>query len=555
MKKWILILYLVPVLLMFPGCSSVNDFLRSRLDEKVKENLKKSLILEDQEYQQYQGLKDSGQLGENGYYLDAIKAENKVDDGGETSGTIQVTFVENSYIKFTYYLDAECTEQINTLGCYLNPGDRIYASKPEISGAYSDKYVFSEFRILKFNSNNQPETFATILGDDNLLFEIPADYAGDMVSIMPLGRYEKRVLTLADRYLDIDGKETEFHGVWRIDSNECKEAMPEISSIVDYKVSYDYSDYVNDYYFVKSNPEPFRVDDSGIVEFNESTAQNGCEDYYVLFHRYINVKMANEGYSIFNQNIVKSLRVNGVEQDNFKKDKLTLERRKCGDEIKIGVDSGYKVTAIGLEISAPIDVDNGNTQEYTITVPETTELELGINVSKKTATLGGFEIRTINNAIITVTDGKGNVLQSGEEVDDSEKITVTITPTSGYYVTGKLVKEDVYQNTMEYKKYVSDIDKIIKEHPVKKLICVTLDTSDDYGTCVYKVDGRAVSGTVTLREGQSVKLEYMLTDNNYQIDGGWFDSKTKKTEKIKISEDYDGRALSREDFKIQIKKK
>ena len=552
MRKKKLILNLVAVCLMLPGCSNVNEYLTEKLEEKTLEG---SEILEDQDYLEYQDLEASGKLDDNGIYLETAEIKDEDVDDAELSGQIHVTFAENSHIRLTYYYDAECTEQIDTSQCYLNPGDCIYASEPKIIEAYSNKYLFKEFRIMKYDSNNQPESTATVLGNDNLVFEIPAEYAGDKLSVLPLGRYEARVLTLDDYYLNVDGDEVEFHGTWWIDSEGFSETTVEIDSTVDYQVIYDYSDYVNDYYFVKSVPNPFSADDSGIIEFSKSTPQNGDENYYVLLHRYISVRVSNGDYSIFNQNIIKSISLNGKEQDNVKKKELMLDKLKCGDTITLRIDNGYKVTVSGLEISNPIDVGNGTIKEYKITIPETVERELGITVSKNTATLGGFTMKMVNNAVISVTDENGNILQDGDEVDDNEKLTVSITPTSGYYVTGKKVKDGVYQDTMKYKEYFSNIDKIIEEHPVKKLINVTLDDSDDNGTCVYTIDGEVVSGTISLREGQKIKLEYTLTDSNYQIDSGLFGSKAHKSATLEISEDSDGKTLSREDFNIHIKKK
>ena len=552
MRKKILILNLAAVCLTLSGCSNVNEYLKGKLEEKA---LERAEILEDQDYLEYKNLEVSGKLDDDGIYLGTVEINDEDIDDTKLSGQIHVTFAENSHIRFTYYYDAECTEQIDTSQCYLNPGDCIYASEPKIIEAYSNKYLFKEFRIMKFDSNNQPETLAAVLGDDNLVFEIPADYAGDKLSVLPLGRYEARALTLDDYYLSVDGDEVEFHGTWWIDSDGFSETTTEIDSTVDYQVVYDYSEYVNDYYFVKSVPEPFSADDSGIIEFSKSTPKNGDENYYVLLHRYISVRVSNGDYSIFNQNIIKSISLNGREQDNVKKKELMLDKLKCGDTITLRIDNGYKVTVSGLEISNPIDVGNGTIKEYKITIPETVELELGITVSKNTATLGGFTMKMVNNAVISVTDENGNILQDGDEVDDNEKLTVSITPASGYYVTGKKVKDGVYQDTMKYKEYFSNIDKIIEEHPVKKLINVTLDDSDDYGTCVYKIDGEVVSGTISLREGQKIKLEYTLTDSNYQIDSGLFSSKTQKSATLEISENSDGKTLSREDFNIQIKKK
>ena len=414
-------------------------------------------------------------------------------------------------------------------------------------------YVFSEFRILKFDGDNQQETVTVIPGDKDLIFEIPEDYEGEMLSLMPLGRYKTRSLTFRDYQLDGDGNEEPLNGIWRIDSAEYYGGNVEISSIVDYKVTYDYSDFADSYYYVEADPEPFYMEDDGIVEFRNATAQDGYTEYRVRLHRFISVKVVNEDYSIINPNIIRSLSTDGIDQENLEEKELMLDGLRCGSVMILRVDSNYKVTVSGLEITGPTDLEDG--QKYKITVPETVEPELEIIISKKTATLGGFATRTVNNARISVTDKNGNELQEGSEVDDDEKVTVTISPAGGYYVTGKKVDDGVYQATMKYKEYVSDIDEIIEEHPIKKLIYVTLDVSDNFGTCVYTVDGEEVSGTIGLREGQKVKLEYILTDSRYQIDTGWFGNKTKKTASIEITEKYDGQTLSREDFDIQIKDK
>lgn len=552
MNKKIRILMVTATCLTLSGCANVNDYLTSKLEEQAKE---KSGILADQDYQEYQNLEESNKLDENGYYIEAVEIDNEddvIDD--EPSGPIHVTFAENSHIRFTYYLDAEHTEQIDTTNCYLNPGDCIYVSEPNIIEAYSDKYVFSQFSILQFDNNDKKGIFATISASDNMFFEIPADYAGDSLSVMPLGKYEARVLSLDDRYLDADGNEMEIHGIWRIGSEEYQETTAEISAVAEYNVIYDFRNYIDDYYFVKSDPEPYRVND-GIIEFSNVFPQDGNDNYYVLLHKYISVRVNNEDYSWVKQDIIKLLSVNGDTQSDLKKKEKLLEKLKCGDVITLRVDNNHKVTANGLDVSDPIDVSSENAQEYKITIPETLELELGITVSKKTATLGGFTERLINNATISVTDEDGNPLQIGEEVDDNEKLIVTITPTDGYYVNGKKVKDDIYQDKMKYKEYVTDIDQIIEEHPVKKFIYVTLDDSDDYGICTYTVDGETVSGTVFLREGQKVKLEYTLTDDRYQIEGKWLESKTKRDKTLEILEDFDGKTLTCEDFDIQLKEK
>ena len=384
MKKKILIIMSVVMLLLLSGCSNLNDYLTDKLEEIIREE---SGIYEDPSYYKYQNLQQTNQLNEDGVYLGADEIGDEPVEVEEPTGKIHVTFAENSHIRVTYYRDADLTEEIHTR-CYFNPGDSIYASDPEIVGAYSDKYVFSGFKILKFDSDGQYSSLNS-WEDDDLVIEIPVDYEGSELSVLPLGKYEQRKLELDDCYIDADGNEAEFYGTWQIDidskgySERTNDTTRTISAIEDYTVSYDYSDYVKDYYFVESDPEPFKTDDTGIITFSKVTAQNGCDYYHVILHRFINVRVNNEDYSVFNPNIVKLLSAAGEEQDNLKKKELMLKGLKCGDVIMIRVDSNYKVTVNGLDIAAPVDLEDGSAQEYIITVPETSALDLGINITVK----------------------------------------------------------------------------------------------------------------------------------------------------------------------------
>lgn len=101
----------------------------------------------------------------------------------------------------------------------------------------------------------------------------------------------------------------------------------------------------------------------------------------------------------------------------------------------------------------------------------------------------------------------------------------------------------------------------MEDHPVRKLWHVTLDTSDEYGECIFKVDGEEVSGTVEVYEGQELTMEYTLTESGYQIDrsgidrfiGGVFHKNTDK-ETIPVSEEIDGKVIKRSDY-ITVREK
>lgn len=52
---------------------------------------------------------------------------------------------------------------------------------------------------------------------------------------------------------------------------------------------------------------------------------------------------------------------------------------------------------------------------------------------------------------------------------------------------------------------------------VKRTFNVTLDTNCEYGTCSYKLDGKTVSGTTQVQEGQELTVTYKIIDKNYSF--------------------------------------
>lgn len=176
-----------------------------------------------------------------------------------------------------------------------------------------------------------------------------------------------------------------------------------------------------------------------------------------------------------------------------------------------------------------------------------------------------YQAKQAEHATVTAkrANGSGEELKDGDVVEGSDKITVTITPQTGYYIAGSKTSDMAYQTTLTGDKYLSQIDKILKEHPAKRLIQVTLDTEDAYGDCRFKLDGKEVSGTVTLREDQKLVLEYTLTTDGYTIkrtNGGITDMLNntfrKKNESVTIalSDELNGTTISRADY-ITVEKK
>lgn len=154
----------------------------------------------------------------------------------------------------------------------------------------------------------------------------------------------------------------------------------------------------------------------------------------------------------------------------------------------------------------------------------------------------------------------GNVLKSGDILEGSEKVTVTISGANGYYIGGKNVKNGVYQTIVTFADCISGIQKMIDEHPAIKYCKVTLNSEDIYGTGVFKYNGRVVSGTILVKPGEIITLEYTITDPNYAIDGVsgflWLDADDTKVEKsLKIEETYDGKTITKDSFGIVVRRR
>ena len=179
-----------------------------------------------------------------------------------------------------------------------------------------------------------------------------------------------------------------------------------------------------------------------------------------------------------------------------------------------------------------------------------------ITVSK--VDVSTYNVKSVDHAkvvIRVVDDDEPYTLKDGEVLEPSREVEVTIKPEDGWYITGSKLLNGEYSDTMKYSDWEKDRQKILERHMAQKLWYVTLDTSDSYGTCVYKLDGIAVSGRVGVHEGQKLKLEYTITDSDYEITrsgvgGAWgnLTHKDKEEVNIKITADLDGKTIKRSDY-------
>ena len=171
-----------------------------------------------------------------------------------------------------------------------------------------------------------------------------------------------------------------------------------------------------------------------------------------------------------------------------------------------------------------------------------------------------YEQKQSSNATINVSPcdvSNAVALTNGATFELSRKVVVTVKPDNGYYVTGKNVSNNIYQEAMKYSKYLSDYSKILTNHPIKAVKLIGINEADAYGICVFKLNGKQVSGQIEVRDEDDLTLDYQISNSNYEIkydSGGigvvadYFKSKTKASVKIDISVLASGTTIQRSDY-------
>lgn len=668
MKKGMFFLAMACVLLM-TGCAG-----REKIEDCI---LQFSGITEDEDYRQAQELQEKGLVNEAGQYEEE---EYKILEEKEQK-QVHVTIGDNNFLEIEYFLDSARTEKIQDSHVYLDPGDRLYCSGPE-SKNDRNAYVFSGFRIYEYDSEGKKgELYATAYaaaGGESLVLEIPQDYKGTELAVIPVGRYEKQGLTFRAFYVDGSGKEKNVSGVWSVDDVVYADSEIEIDASRPYTVKYEYDE--SAYYYVEARPTPFSAEQPGVVEFKKTDRES---TYSVTLHPYLSavflhdsrekkgiasvsvnnravgaggeilnlragdhiVVTTDDHYRLFSSNfrldepeetgdgyrytimvpdggqeklefmaarseleiiLNKSVGVDtlfditasGLNEKNRHyssdaKENLTVCRESIGIEEIISITARDGVLDAGNVLKVEIEKTDGNNEKteetkYIEKLPGTVDIALydkGEDIVNLDKILRSVKVRislisaevyrqkTVQNGRVSVKladpPGQGEVAE-GSILEPSRRVEVSIIPHEGYYVSGRKTEGGLYTQTMKYEKYMSDIDEIIREHEIKKLYQITLETKDDYGECVYKWNGEEITEktTINVREEDELILVYKLTDENCEIvreeqEGFWnkinkwrkdtFSGK-KETIKIPITQKIDDTVIKREDY-IRIKKK
>lgn len=362
MKREIYYLIILCVLMM-TGCAGGK--------EKVEQCiLQLSGITDDEDYKQAQNLQEQGLLNEAGEYEESeyseLKREFQTDEEKEKK-QIHVTIAENSCLDIEYFRDPERTGKIEDSFLYMDPGEKLYCSQPE-SKNDRGAYTFSEFRIFEYDSDGKKGGSFAVTGEESLVLEIPYDYEGTELAVVPVGKYEKQGLTFQAVYYDAQGNEKNVPGTWSVDDVVYYDSTIEIDATKPYAVKYEYDE--ETYYYVSAEPSPFSAEKPGVVEFRKSNTE---DTYSVVLHPYISAAFS---YDNNDKKGIAAVSVNNSAQAINQ----TVSKLKAGDHLSITTNEYYRIFCSDFRLEDPEEVDGG--YRYTIIIPETGNREIEFTVSK-----------------------------------------------------------------------------------------------------------------------------------------------------------------------------
>ena len=263
--------------------------------------LEKSGILEKEDYKQYQEYLEKGQLDENGEYIDPDFNKLLEPEEVKPKGTIHITFAKNRYLEINYYAEDSMETPLEMKACYMNPGDVLYAKVIECTNPNSDLYRLSEYRIVEYDAQGKIKSDKIQKVDSDIWkYEIPCDFTGSELSILPVGEYQDRTLKMNVYYTDDEGNKCELSnaGSWSVNNESIDAGTVEINPIESYVLKLEYD--TKNYFFVSCNPECFTKDPKnvGFVEFWKADPMgedvSAEMNYSVELHKFLNLTIEFE---------------------------------------------------------------------------------------------------------------------------------------------------------------------------------------------------------------------------------------------------------------------
>ena len=544
---------------MLEGCAGV-DTINERLEDYY---LEKSEIKDDENYKQYKSLEENNQLNSDGVYSEASALISNDGIEEERPGQVRVTFSRNEFLDIKYYLDAGMQNEVVDY-CYMNPNDCLYASVSLSNSVRSNLYSFEGYQIYEY-IDSEMKALDWSSSEENCIFQIPMTFSGTEISVVPVGKYEKRELTLNDYEITNDGNSSSLAGDWIVNDEETKENNIKINPITSYLVSYRYDN--SEYFYVKSSPEARYTDNKeGIVIFDEANSQSTNSEYSVELHKYITVDIqGNEEwtYSInYNQSSEKASKKHSISGLKYN-DRVIVESDKkiewSYDEDRLSmkgdtVDKRYQYIFTVKENNASFYFDP---HEYTYAhgslrfkcrgqiITDGTYIGEGSQIDYEVETVDdGYWLPNGNHSVTVTNETETRAALNSIKFYEQKTITLTLAqPSCGgsieYFVNGNKTSQNTIQVLagsivkMRFSRwegwirnYPDDTEYLVSEEPNQ--ICM--------------IDGKDVDSAFTEDEDHKPELiivldESLREDLNVVVSASGR-SKTLKYQKAKFKNTY-----------------
>ena len=173
----------------------------------------------------------------------------------------------------------------------------------------------AEYRIVEYDAEgNVKKEYQQETTDGTLKYDIPSNFVGTEMSVIPVGEYPDRNLSMSVYYVDDSGNEHSLGnaGTWSINNDNIEGNTAQISPIESYvlKLAYD----TENYFYVSCEPDCFTKNPAatGFVEFWEAEPTDADMSYRVELHQFLklSLKFSEEAKIRINQREVENVKKN-----------------------------------------------------------------------------------------------------------------------------------------------------------------------------------------------------------------------------------------------------
>lgn len=508
------VLFLGLCMIMLAGCGKKEDAISTYLNSYIEDSVMKASNIEtDEGYQKYKEISQDDVINSEGYYSSDDVDYSVLED----SDAVHVTFATNSYITVAYFDDPAKSSLLDLGGAYLHGNDCIYAELVEINNPNTDAYKFSGFEVWEFDENGKKKReLETESSDDGLIYQIPMEFKGREIAIIPLGEYVPRNIELKDYYKDNNGVERSLAGTWDINGDKTTNNSTSLSPVAPYTVTYMYDP--NAYVFVSSDPICLHNNEiDGIVSFEEFSADQEINSFSVELHKKSgDQEFDPDKYKVEHAKIEYKYQGVTITEPTF-----IPNGSKISYEVK-DVDSGYWVPGGNkrgeIEISSVSEVISNlvcKEEKVKVTLPQP-EKGGTITYSMDGNTLTGGSVEALIGAEISMTFKSKNGWTC--EFKDGTVYKVTNKEVQRINVDGK------------------DVNNIFTEQQYKPLVTLTIDKSVGLYTdfTIDTVDGKKTGLNLEdAKKNKDVFSEEVGTKNDltiYAANGALLDGEALKFE-------------------------